>query len=819
MEEYCKWGVNMEYQKVIKKMTLKEKIALCSGASIWETAAYPQYGIRALHMCDGPHGLRKQSTDHLGLSGSIAATCFPTASALASSWDIALAHEIGSALGKEAVKEEVNIILGPGINMKRNPLCGRNFEYLSEDPFLTGKMAAAWINGVQENGVGVAVKHFAANNQEEKRMSSDSLVDERGLREYYLAAFEMVVKEAHPTSFMSAYNKLNGLYCSDSKPLLWDILREEWGFDGIVITDWYGMNDRIEGFKAGLDLEMPNSKDRFNAEVKEAVEMGELDERLIDNAVERILRVIDRCTPTIGINELPPNLLEQNHQVALKAAASSAVLLKNEKGVFPFAKGMELIVIGALAEKPRYQGAGSSQVNPAKATNLLDGIGQHTAQATYVQGYQLTGEADEALLSDAVEAARSGKQVLLCLGLTDKDESESFDRTHMTIPQNQIALLNAIYAVNRNITAVLFGGSAVEMPWLPMVKALLHMKLSGQAGGLAAADLLFGKINPSGKLAQTYPNRYTDCVSSSYYGIEPKLVPYYESMFCGYRYYDSAQKQVLFPFGFGLSYTTFEYSNLNVQTLGEYRYEVSLDITNTGAVAGAEVVQLYVSPKTNGVYRPEQELKGFAKVAIEPNATARVTMLLDKRSFAIYAPKEKDWLVESGSYLLRIGASSRDIRLAHTLEITGVRADKTAASDWYYTLAGIPGQKDFESIYGPYKPYVPQGKGTYDLTSSVKEMKETSFLCKKIYAGMEKKVADLVSCSIDYDNPRFNMAIEMLSGLPLKSLSLFSPESMPPYLANALVYASNGKYFKAINMLLKGKKKAKAQSEAMSSSK
>ena len=797
----------MNYQEFIREMSLEEKVAFCSGASLWTTVAYPQYGIKSLHMCDGPHGLRKQSTDHLGLNGSIAATCFPTACALASSWDVDLAYNIGSALGKEAVKDDVNIILGPGVNMKRNPLCGRNFEYLSEDPFLAGKMAAAWINGVQENGVGVSIKHFAANNQETNRMNSDSLVDERALREYYLAAFEIAVKEANPTSLMSAYNKLNGVYCSDNKRLLWDILREEWGFDGIVITDWYGMNDRIEGFKAGLDLEMPNSKGRFDAEVKAAVETGKLDEKLINDTVERILRVIDRCTPTINANELPEDLLEQNHQLALKTAAASAVLLKNEGKTLPFERDIGLTVVGIMAEKPRYQGAGSSQVNPTRVDTLLDGLQRYAPNAKYLQGYQPNGDVDEMLLSETIEAAKNGNNVLLCLGLTATDESESFDRAHMGIPKNQLALLEAIRVVNPNITVVLFGGSAVEMPWLPMVKAVLHMKLSGQAGGFAAADLLFGQTNPSGKLAQTYPNQYADCVSSSYYGKEPKLVPYYESMYCGYRYYDSAQKQVLFPFGFGLSYTTFGYSNLAVNDLGEYRYEVSFDIMNTGDTAGAEVAQLYVSPKTNGVYRPEQELKAFKKVTIASGATQRVTMLLDKRSFAHYSPKQKEWLVEGGSYLLRIGSSSRDIRLTHTLNLAGVKAEKSACSEWYYALSGLPGRKDFESIYGPYKPYTPQGKGTYDLTCSIKEMKNTSFICKKIFEGMEKQVAGMVGGGIDYSNPRFKMTIELLSGLPLKSMTLFRPESMPQYLANALVHAANGKYIKAFSILLEGRKK------------
>lgn len=801
-------GEDMKHDDIIGAMTLEEKIAFCSGASFWKTEAYPQYGIPSLFLADGPHGLRKQGGegDHLGLNASVSTTCFPTASAAASTWNPALLRKMGDALGKEARREDVNIILGPGVNMKRNPLCGRNFEYYSEDPYLSGVLAAAWVDGVQRNGVGTSLKHYAANNQEAKRMNGDSLVDERALREYYLPAFEMAVKLAQPTTVMCAYNKLDGVHCSDNKRLLWDILREEWGFEGAVVTDWGATNDRIAGFRAGLDLEMPGSKGRFDAEVKAAVESGELDEALIDATVERLLRLIDRVSPPDAA-DVPDDLFEKHHLLAREIAAEAGVLLKNEAGTLPLEKSEPVLVIGALAEKPRYQGAGSSQVTPTRLDSLLEGMGEYSDDVKFLPGYSLRDEADPTLLKQAVEQASDAPLAVLCLGLTDICESEGYDRTTMSIPQNQIDLLEAVSAVNANIIVVLVGGSAVTMPWLGKTKALLHMQLAGQAGGTAVADLLYGVQNPSGKLAESYPLRYEDVISSSYYGKNPRHVPYYESLYCGYRYFDTAQKEVLFPFGFGLSYTSFAYSGLRIEHSRDYECRVTFTVSNTGGRPGAEAAQLYVAAKTGGAFRPAQELKGFAKVFLNPGESKEVSLTLDKRSFAIYDPAQKDWIVETGEYEIRVGTSSRDISLSQTLALEGEQPHKCDCSPWYYDLDGVPGKADFVTVYGEYADYVPATRGSYDMSSTINEMKETSLMAKISYRVIEKELAKPYGGKADYGNVHFKMLMDTVADNPMKNLTLFSPDSMPVSLARFMVDTANGHLLRGLVGLMKGRKK------------
>ena len=798
----------MKYEKIISNMSLEEKIAFCSGKSFWKTRDYPQYGIPSLFMCDGPHGLRKQGgeSDHLGLNASIETTCFPTASAIAATWDVELVREIGQALGEEAVREDVNIILGPGVNMKRSPLCGRNFEYYSEDPFLSGKLASAWIQGVQSNGVGTSLKHFALNNQELKRMSTNVLVDERALREYYLAAFEIAVKEASPTTVMCAYNKLEGIYCSDNKKLMADILREEWGFDGAVITDWGAMNDRIESFKAGLDLEMPGSRGRFDKEVRQAVEDGRLDEGYIDMCVDRLLTLIDRTSKTDKITA-KDNMYEKHHQLARKVAAAGGILLKNENRILPFEKAAEITVIGELAKTHRYQGTGSSLVSPTKLNSLLEGIGKYTSKVRYLPGYKLEDVENEALINEAVAAAKAANKIILCIGLTENYENEGFDREHLKISQNQLKLIEALTKVNSEIVVVAVGGSCIEMPWAENVKGILHMQLSGQAGGLAAADLLFGKENPSGKLAETYPFKYEDVVSSSYFNKVPKQVPYYESMYCGYRYFETAKIPVRYPFGFGLSYTEFKYTDIQVRTICKYSMEVTASIQNIGDLEGAEVVQLYVAPSTVGAYRPAKELKGFTKVHLKKGETREVRFCLDKRSFAVYDPSQKDWIVEAGAYTLQIGSRSADIRLQQQVELEGQIPVKTNCSDWYYSLKGIPGKQDFISIYHDYDEYTPKTKGSYDMTCSIKEMKETSLTCKLMYRVMEKMVAKDNGGKIDYSNVNFKTVMNSAADNPMKSMPLFNPDVMPVELAEFFVDIANGQMMKGLGKFLKSRKK------------
>jgi beta-glucosidase len=710
---------------------------------------------------------------------------------------------MGKALGREAIEVGCNVILGPGTNIKRNPLCGRNFEYFSEDPFLSGKLSAAWIKGVQSTGTGVSLKHFALNNQENKRMSTNVLVNERALREYYLPAFEIAVKESKPTTLMCAYNKVQGIYCSDNKRLIWDILREEWGFDGAVITDWGATNDRIEAFKAGLDLEMPGSKGRFDKDVKDAVEKGELDEAFIDASVDRLLTLIDRTTQRKRV--IDKELFSQNHELARRVAVASGVLLKNCDGILPLEKFESVAVIGELARKPRYQGSGSSQVTPTNLIPLLDGVKSYSNTVNFAAGYTIQDRVDERLLFEAVKVAEHSKVVVLCLGLTDIFESEGFDRDHMRIPQNQISLLEAIAEVNSNIIIVLVGGSAIEMDWEKYAKGILHMQLSGQAGGIAAADLLFGEECPSGKLTESYPYLYKDFVNSSYYHLEPKQTPYLESMFCGYRYFNSAGVPVRYPFGYGLSYSSFSYSDLKVIKKNNDQIELTCTIKNTGDYNAAEIAQVYVKANTNGVYRPTRELKSFAKVYLKKGESKQIHFTLDKRSFAIYDVTTNDWVVESGDYLIQIGVNVEDICLEETLTLEGVMPSKDRCSEWYYTLKGVPNKEDFVSVYGNVDDYIPLTKGSYDMTSSIKEMKETSFLCKIMYKGMEWGIAKQAGGKVDYDNPSFKMLMDSASDNPMKSMPLFSPDFMPVNRAAFFVDWANGKKLKAIKKLFNNK--------------
>ena len=789
----------MRHAEVINHMTLEEKVALGSGQDNWRTKAIERLGIPSLFMADGPHGLRKQETggDHLGLMASVNATCFPTSSALASSFNPELLREVGEALGKEARAIGVNLILGPGVNMKRNPLCGRNFEYYSEDPFLAGRLAAAWIQGVQAQGVGVSLKHFACNNQEKGRMGSDSLVDERALREYYLAAFEHAVKEARPAALMSAYNKLNGVPCSDNRRLLWEILREEWGFEGAVISDWGGTNDRAAGIRAGLDLEMPGSNGRFDGEVLEAIRAGQLDEEALDRMVSRLLDLIARCHHEEAA-AAPEGLFERHHLLARRVAARCGVLLKNEGGLLPLTADKPFAVIGELARTPRYQGTGSSQVSPTRVDNLLDGLRGHGLAPRFAAGYLLEDKADEGLLEEAAALAAGGGMVILCLGLTESYESEGYDRGTLALPQNQTRLLEALREVNSDIAVVLAGGSAVEMPWIHQVRAVLHMQLSGQAGGPAAADLLLGASNPAGRLAETYPLRYEDVISSAHYGRQPEQVPYYESMYAGYRYFDSAGVEVLFPFGHGLSYTRFEYSDLKLEHLGGYDYFVHFTVKNTGERDGAEAAQLYIAPRTGGAYRPRQELKGFASVYLRAGESRELSLPLDARSFATYSIKDKAWQVEGGAYEIRVGASSRDIRLVTELALEGVPAVKSDCDPWYYSLKGTPGRKEFESNYGPYPEYAAKRKGQFDLDSSLKDMARSSLVCKLLYRVMEKQIARVTGGKVDYGNPQFKMMMDSAGGGPIKTLALFIPEQMPIRRVRLIVDLANGRMLRGL---------------------
>ncbi|WP_078434863.1 glycoside hydrolase family 3 C-terminal domain-containing protein [Metabacillus halosaccharovorans] len=665
-----------DIKTLISQMTLEEKAGLCSGNDFWNLKGIERLGIPSIMVTDGPHGLRKQKmgADHLGLFDSVPATCFPSAAGMASSWDRNLIQKVGVALGEECQAEDVAVLLGPGANIKRSPLCGRNFEYFSEDPYLSSEMAANHIKGVQSQGVGTSLKHFAANNQEHRRMSTDAIVDIRTFREIYLASFEGAVKQSQPWTVMCSYNKVNGEFASENNYLLNDILKEEWGFEGFVVSDWGAVNERDVALANGLELEMPASKGIGENKVIEAVQNGTLSVEKLDAAVERIVRIIFKAVEEKKENATYDQ--EAHHQLARETARESMVLLKNENNILPLKKEGSFAVIGEFAKAPRYQGGGSSHIIPTKLENIVEEIEKSAgseANVTYAQGYYRDQDTiDEALIEEAKEVASQADTVILFAGLPDRYESEGYDRVHLHIPENQKRLIETVAEVNPNIVVVLSNGAPIEMPWLDKVKGLLEGYLGGQALGGAIADILFGDANPSGKLAETFPNQLSDNPSYLFFPGEGDKVEYREGIFVGYRYYDTKNVEPLFPFGYGLSYTSFEYSNLRVSANKINDTEtlsVTVDVKNTGAVTGKEVVQLYVKDVESSVSRPQKELKGFEKVELQPGEVKEITFTLDKRSFAYYHTEIKDWHVESGEFELLVGKSSKEVVLTEKVTV------------------------------------------------------------------------------------------------------------------------------------------------------
>ena len=705
---------------LLKKLTLEEKCALLSGAETFKTRGMPEHGIPQIWLSDGPHGLRKQAgeSDHLGLNPSVPATCFPTASAVANSWDTALGEEIGAALGEEAAAQEVSVVLGPGLNMKRNPLCGRSFEYFSEDPYLAGKLAAGYIRGIQSKGVAACPKHFAVNSQETRRMASDSIVDERTLREIYLTGFEIAVKEGHPRSIMSSYNLVNGTYANENKHLLMEILRGEWGFDGAVITDWGGSNDHALGVKNGSTLEMPAPGGDSVRELLAAVESGKISESDIDARLSELLPLV---FDTKAALDAAPREFDAaaHHALARRAAAESLVLLKNEGSLLPLAAGSKVAVIGDFAKNPRYQGAGSSMVNSTQVDVLLDKlIDSELNVIGYQQGFDRHGKPDAALQKSACELATQADTVVLCMGLDEIAESEGLDRSNLRLAQNQVDLLQAVAAVNPKIVVVLYSGSVVETPWLDNCQALLYAALGGQAGAGAVADALTGKVNPCGKLAETWPLTYADIPSAADFATRRKTVEYREGLYIGYRYFTTAEKAVRFPFGYGMSYTTFAYSDMAADEQG-----VSLTVTNTGSVAGTEIVQLYVAKKNSELFRPARELKGFARVTLAPGEKQRITIALDDKAFRFRNVKANRWEIEGGEYELLVGASVEDIRLCEKITVHGtatVHPYEDKGLDCYYKGDVLHvSDADFEKLLG--HP-IPDGKTKIDRNLTLGEL-------------------------------------------------------------------------------------------------
>lgn len=705
---------------LLKELTLEEKCALLSGAETFKTRGMPEHGIPQIWLSDGPHGLRKQAgeSDHLGLNPSVPATCFPTASAVANSWDAALGEEIGAALGEEAAAQEVSVLLGPGLNMKRNPLCGRSFEYFSEDPYLAGKLAAGYIRGIQSKGVAACPKHFAVNSQETRRMASDSIVDERTLREIYLTGFEIAVKEGHPRSIMSSYNLVNGTYANENKHLLMEILRDEWGFDGAVITDWGGSNDHALGVKNGSTLEMPAPGGDSVRELLAAVESGKISESDIDARLSELLPLV---FDTKAALDAAPREFDAaaHHALARRAAAESLVLLKNEGSLLPLAAGSKVAVIGDFAKNPRYQGAGSSMVNSTQVDVLLDKlIDSELNVIGYQQGFDRHGKPDAALQKSACELATQADTVILCMGLDEIAESEGLDRSNLRLAQNQLDLLQAVAAVNPKIVVVLYSGSVVETPWLDNCQALLYAALGGQAGAGAVADALTGKVNPCGKLAETWPLTYADVPSAADFATRRKTVEYREGLYIGYRYFTTAEKAVRFPFGYGMSYTTFAYSDMAADEQG-----VSLTVTNTGSVAGTEIVQLYVAKKNSELFRPAKELKGFARVTLAPGEKQRITIMLDDKAFRFWNVKANRWEIEGGEYELLVGASVEDIRLCEKISVHGtatVHPYEDRDLDCYYKGDVLHvSDADFEKLLG--HP-IPKGKTKIDRNLTLGEL-------------------------------------------------------------------------------------------------
>ena len=779
----------MNVQKLLKELTLEEKIAFCTGADFWHTKAIEKQNVPGIMMSDGPHGLRCQAgdADMIGVNESLPATCFPTAVTAGATWNRELYAAEGEAIGKEGAAAGVSVVLGPGCNIKRNPLGGRNFEYISEDPYLAGKMAAAFINGQQRTGVASSLKHFAVNNQEYKRQNGDSQLDERTLREIYLTPFEIAVKESKPGTVMCSYNKINGVHASDSKRLLTDILRGEWGFDGMVVTDWGALYDRIEGFKAGCDLNMPGGSKFMERATAEAVRNGKLDEKDIDAAVERILRLVDQ---TAGLTA-PAVDFDAHHALALKVAEQGAVLLKNEGHILPLAES-DIVLIGHMAAAMRYQGSGSSHINPTKLVNLTDAL----PDIPYCAGCDAQGSVTEGGLREATEAARTRKIAVVVVGLPESYESEAFDRDHMKLPEGYNALVEAVAAANPNTVVVLLGGSAMELPWADKVKAILYMGLPGQAGGQAAANLLTGKVIPSGKLTETWPVAYEDVISKDTFG--RKNTEYREGVYVGYRYYDKAGKPVRYPFGHGLSYTEFAYSNLSVEGR-----TVSVKIQNTGTVRGEEVVQLYIAPPEDGLFRPTRELKGFSKVELDPGESATVQFELDDRSFAVWAD---GWKVPSGTYTVQIGASSRDIRLTGSIEIAGeeVVAPDWQVGSWYESLSGEPSREEWEKLMGhPVPVQAEPQKGQFTMDSTCMEMKDHSLVMKIQYKVTENIIAKGFGGKKDMSDPAYRMMLTCAVDCPMRAAVISSGGAMSDSLATGLLHMANGHIIRGIAAMLK----------------
>lgn len=790
----------MEVKEIVSKMSLSEKCYLLSGKDFWDTRSVERLGVPGITLSDGPHGVRRQigAGDQLGLNPSYPATCFPTAATIANSWDTSLGEQVGECLGEEAASQGVAVLLGPGLNIKRSPLCGRNFEYYSEDPYLAGKMAAAYVRGIQSKGVAACPKHFAVNSQELRRMASDSVVDERTLRELYLTGFEIAVKEGHAKAIMSSYNRVNGVYANENGHLLQEILRDEWGFDGFVVSDWGASNDHVLGVAAGSHLEMPGTCGDSDEELIQAVKEGKIKEELIDRRVEELLNIVFPLHETIAQAKGKKFDEKAHHDLARKAAEESIVLLKNDHHILPLKPGTKVAVIGDFAQKPRYQGAGSSVVNPTKLETTLDVINQFPLeQVGFAPGYLRSGKIDQEYEREAIALAKKADIVLLYIGLDEISESEGLDRSHMSIPKNQLSLLKKVSTVNKHVIAVLSGGSSIEMNWIDQCEAVVHGYLGGQAGASAMLRVITGEVNPSGKLNETYPLKYKDTPSAPYFPAKERNAEYREGLYVGYRFFETAEKPVRFPFGFGLSYTKFSYSDLKVS-----EKEAVFTLTNTGEADGAEVAQLYVSAKCRGVYRPAKELKGFAKVFLKAGESKRVTIPLDDKAFRYFHMDTGKYEVETGVYQILIGSSCADIRLLDSVSIQGTDAPLPGNADKLPSYAmgniGRISDNEFQALLGHEIPDG-QWRGILDENDAICQMYYArSFPARLVYRFMKKRLDK----SMKKGEP--DLDTMFIFNMPFRGIAKMSGGMCSKEMVEGILKVVNGHLFGGLKIIVRG---------------
>lgn len=791
-----------QVETIVKELTLDEKIGFLTGKDFWYLPELSRLNLPSIMLTDGPHGLRKQvgESDHVGLNASAKSTCFPTASLLASTWDTVLLEQVGKALGNECKTEQVSVLLGPGANIKRHPLCGRNFEYFSEDPLLSGTLAAAFINGVQSQGIGTSLKHYVANNQETMRMVVDAIIDERTLRELYLKSFEIAVKEAQPWTVMCSYNLVNGVYLSEHTHLLQHVLKDEWQHEGLVVTDWGACNNRVAGIHAGQDLEMPSSGTTHKKQILKALQNGELEEHELDKRVSKVVELILKAKQTLEAEHTPYDPIE-HHQFARHVATEGMVLLKNEEHILPLSSNVKIALIGEFAEKPRYQGSGSSLINPNQISTAYEAF-QKTLQDQflYAKGYSVdTDVVDQELLDEAIETAKQADIVVIMAGLTNAYESEGFDRTHLNLPTNHTVLIDSITEIHQKVIVVLSNGAPVLMPWKDKVQGIIEQYLAGQASGEALVDILFGTVNPSGKLAETFPNTISEIPANNHFPGSGRQVEYREGLYVGYRAYDSMNVEPLFPFGFGLSYTSFEYNHLQVQTLKD-EILVKIDITNTGTVFGKEIVQVYVHKESDIVYRPQQELKAFAKIDVQPGETKTVEMKVSHHSLKVF--QHNQFLLEAGIYLIKVGSSSRDIYYQEEIHIESMDVLSIKSPDEYFHITSdfAPTKEHFEELLGhgipPYPPIKP-----YHFNSTILELRET-FVGKQLFKVIQRNMVKIVGEEMDETSRK--MIDTVVLEMPFRNLVVLSAGMISHRRAAGLLDLMNKKPINGLIKVIRG---------------